>query len=356
MISTPTRVTKTSFSIIDHLYSNTPDRITEIFVPCYSISDHFPVCFTRKINGKYKTKQQHTTIKYRQYSKFKIEDFQLELSNAHIADIEMIHDPDLALDTLLAIIQSALNKHAPMKEKRVKSDILPGWFTDDIKDAIKERDKLKYSHKWSEYKIKRNQVTHLIKKHKKEFYNNAVKENKSIKYLWKNIKSLTSSCDSLKLPAHLQHKGQTLTNPEDILNAFNDHFINVSNIVSKTQYNHSYNADLKSSLDNKLGSKYFEIKYISTFEVKKIIDKLDVNKAAGIDGISAKILKLCGDAVVIPITSIINSCISSGKFPDNLKTACVLPIHKGAETEDPNNYRPISLLPTISKRGTLQIV
>ena len=45
----------------------------------------------------------------------------------------------------------------------------------------------------------------------------------------------------------------------------------------------------------------------------------------------------------------INASISSGIFPDKLKLANVIPIHKGGCKEDPNNYRPISVLPTISK-------
>ena len=349
MVTSPTRVTKSSSSIIDHLYTNRPDRIAEVLIPCYALSDHFPVCFTRHINIKGNRRQQHTSIKYRQYKNFDLNEYQSELVRSEIASIETIHDPDLALNTLLKIIQAALDKYAPIKEKRVKSVNLPGWFTDDIKLAIKERDQLKYSQNWTEYNTKRNKVTQLIKKRKAEFYNSAVKHNKSTHFLWKNIKSITSNDASLKLPTNLYHDGNLLSDTKDILNAFNDHFINVSNIVKKTQYDPSFNSKLKSSLDNKLGDKYFDVTYISTHEVKQIIDKLDINKAPGVDGISPKILKLCGDHIIAPITSILNNSISSGKFPEGLKTAYVLPIHKGSDRDDPNNYRPISILPTISK-------
>ena len=51
-VSKPTRVTESSSTIIDHIYSTKPENIIESFVPSLSISDHFPICFTRKINNK----------------------------------------------------------------------------------------------------------------------------------------------------------------------------------------------------------------------------------------------------------------------------------------------------------------
>ena len=65
--------------------------------------------------------------------------------------------------------------------------------------------------------------------------------------------------------------------------------------------------------------------------------------------IGPKILKICGDSIVTPITFIINKCISEGIFPDSFKTASVIPLHKNGSKLDPNNYRPISILPTLSK-------
>jgi hypothetical protein len=84
-------------------------------------------------------------------------------------------------------------------------------------------------------------------------------------------------------------------------------------------------------------------------EVKQYIENLDSTKSTGLDGISAKILKSCGDSIVIPITSMINNSIRLGIFPDKLKEARVIPLFKSSDRSDPNNYRPISILPTISK-------
>ena len=55
LVNKPTRMSKKSSTIIDHIYTNRNDRVTEIFVSPLSLSDHFPVCMTRKIKKKKKT-------------------------------------------------------------------------------------------------------------------------------------------------------------------------------------------------------------------------------------------------------------------------------------------------------------
>ena len=87
----------------------------------------------------------------------------------------------------------------------------------------------------------------------------------------------------------------------------------------------------------------------TTDEVEEIIKKLDIKKAADIYGISTKVVKDGGFVMVEIITLLFNLSISQGKFPDALKNAKVIPIHKDDSRLEMSNYRPISLLPTLSK-------
>ena len=135
----------------------------------------------------------------------------------------------------------------------------------------------------------------------------------------------------------------------NVINALNRHFVNIPEIVTKAPFNPKNFEDFKIYLDNTIKNNYFDIQFITALEVRHMIEKLDNNKATGLDGISPKILKLCKDFISKPISVIINSCISTGIFPVNLKKASVKPLFKGGDKSDPNNYRPVSVLPTISK-------
>lgn len=84
-------------------------------------------------------------------------------------------------------------------------------------------------------------------------------------------------------------------------------------------------------------------------ETLLLINSLKTNTASGHDCISSITLKTVNTLIVKPLTHIFNLCIQQGIFPDSLKKAIVIPIHKGGITTDLNNYRPISLTTQISK-------
>ena len=79
------------------------------------------------------------------------------------------------------------------------------------------------------------------------------------------------------------------------------------------------------------------------------INKLDSTKASGLDGLGPKIIKLADQALSPSIATLINKSIATGQFPAQLKYTKEHTIHKGGEKSNPSNYRPISILPTVSK-------
>ena len=92
----------------------------------------------------------------------------------------------------------------------------------------------------------------------------------------------------------------------------------------------------------------FIIAHISEEEVLKIIESLP-NKSTGPASLPLKLLKMIADIIVVPLCNIINLSFSTGVFPDVLKIAKVIPLHKGGSTEELNNFRPISLLSIFDK-------
>ena len=78
-----------------------------------------------------------------------------------------------------------------------------------------------------------------------------------------------------------------------------------------------------------------------------MINELKPNKAVGLDKVSSRLLKDAADIVAPSLTSLFN--ISTGCFPSTWKLAKISPLFKKGSKQDPSNYRPISVLPTISK-------
>ena len=93
----------------------------------------------------------------------------------------------------------------------------------------------------------------------------------------------------------------------------------------------------------------FEFSNISEEDVKKILLSLDTSKAAGMDQIPAKFLRDGAEVLALPLGNIINLSIKLSTFPEECKIAKLKPIFKKGARTDPKNYRPISLLPLVSK-------
>ena len=81
----------------------------------------------------------------------------------------------------------------------------------------------------------------------------------------------------------------------------------------------------------------------------KLLNGVKINKATGIDKISNRILKLAAPVIYKNLTDLFNLSITSGVFPSDWKIAKVSPLFKLGDLTDANNYRPISVLPTIAR-------
>ena len=155
LVTQPTRVTENSSTLTDHIYTNKPENITEINVPFYSISDHYPVCATRKCS-KPERKHQHLTIDYRDFKKFDEEKFINSIIDSNISKVENMSDVNEALNFWNKTFLHCFNKHAPLKSKRVKSASLPSWINPNINQARKKRDLFHKLKDFNQYKLWRN--------------------------------------------------------------------------------------------------------------------------------------------------------------------------------------------------------
>lgn len=125
----------------------------------------------------------------------------------------------------------------------------------------------------------------------------------------------------------------------------NDFFTNVANeIVENLEPASLCPLDIISdSSTTALDSHFREVSYI---EVRDTINSLKNKNSRDIYGLNSEIIKYVKEIILIPLTKLINDCIRNNIFPDTLK---VIPVYKNGSTENLNNYRPISLIPVVSK-------
>ncbi len=123
----------------------------------------------------------------------------------------------------------------------------------------------------------------------------------------------------------------------------NDYFCSQSNIEdgAATIPNDIISFQSSVTLSNVIASEY---------EINSLLRGVDISKACGPDGIGNRIIKICANGITSAFTHLVNLSLSSGIFPDQWKAANVIPLFKTKEDcESKLNYRPISLLDSLSK-------
>ena len=157
-VSTPTRVTPSSKTLIDHIYSTDVAHILETCVPVIGVSNHYPICCTWSKKGEKIPKVGHSHLTYRSFARFDESGFLNNLNNAPFDKVYNHTDPEEALATWYSVFLKVLDKHPPRKKRRIKYSFKLGWLTLEILDAMRYRDyllKLKLLDEYNNNKKKR---------------------------------------------------------------------------------------------------------------------------------------------------------------------------------------------------------
>ena len=141
-----------------------------------------------------------------------------------------------------------------------------------------------------------------------------------------------------------------VTEEKEVAAIFNSFFVKKINSL-KSNIDPSHIKDPLERISAKVKDKNlkFSLKTVTVKAVEKIMKQMKKKKSKGKDGISQECLLLGQEALVAPLTAIINHSISTGIFPTQWKEAVVVPILKKGDAKDPKNYRPVSCLAAASK-------
>ena len=86
-------------------------------MPDYSVSDHFPIAGTYRLNNVKTTENQHTRVSYRRFKNNSSEEFHNDLQCQDLKDVELCIHPNESLKQVCHVINTNLSKHAPYKRK-----------------------------------------------------------------------------------------------------------------------------------------------------------------------------------------------------------------------------------------------
>ena len=354
LISNPTRVTDKSSALIDLAFTNDVNNIAKSGVIHCGMSDHNIIYVVRKFVPP---KRQEIKKEIRNLKYFVAEHFIHDLSNMPWEDIENIDNPNVAWKFWESNFKTVLDRHAPIRHKRVKRSSIP-WLNSDIKQMMRNRDfhkkqsvKHGSGYHWRLYQTLRNKVNTEIRKNKSYYFREKIAECNinDPKNTWKLLNSLMGRNNKSNLIKEIKIDDKTITENDHISEAFNDFFINIGSTLASdvTRLSpNNVNTYLKLPDSN---SPSFHFTYIPVENVLMTLRHLKVFKSTGIDKIPAKMLRIAADVIAPSLTYIFNLSLSTGEFVDDWKNARVTPIYKDGNRQIVGNYRPISVLPIISK-------
>ena len=185
---------------------------------------------------------------------------------------------------------------------------------------------------------------------KQTFYHERCTQFKhNTKKLWETMNAaINKKHDKTSVIDELTINGISVIEPNAIANTLGNYFANVSETYAKRVPKPKRNPDeLLKLIHTNINSLYF--KPTTQLEILDIISKLPNKPSSGYDKISNNLLKEIKSEIAVPLVQLFNKSMSHGKFPNAMKVSEVVPLHKGKSKKIPENYRPISLLVTISK-------
>ena len=347
VINKPTRVTETSATLIDNIWTNDVNYHCSGIL--YSnISDHFPVFSTFSLPVISQNSQ--ITIIKRIINDAYINTFLKELNTYKWEDNLQTVGVQECFDSYMQKFSSLYDKHFPFREFKVKEKhIDKQYITQAIKTSIKERNRLqKLNAKWpitygAIFRKYRNTLTSIIRaakiNHVKSKIKNAEGDSKNT---WNIINGILGR-NKNKYPDFIKDNGKILENNEEIAEAFNAHFSNIVRNLNNAEPSTPFTQYLP------VPTPYsFFLQPTSQHEIVNVISSLK-KTSPGYDDIDITVIKK-GNRIISPfLEKIINKSFLEGVFPQSLKIARIVPIYKKGDKSIISNYRPVSILSTFSK-------
>ena len=358
-ITHPTCITKSTATLIDNIF------ISQSWLEKYNsgilvndMSDHLPSIVSIK-NLKL-SKRVPVQITSRDTRTKNINALKNSLKKINWCEIIEPSSPSKSMSNLHERLRHDIDHFTPLKTYCINSKKArrEPWVSAGIQISIRKSKKLYRTilHKdatdanRAKYKAYATLLQHLKRQSKCMYYGEkCMSFRHNTKKLWSVINDISakqndksSLIDCLRISNVLEYDANK------IANKFGEYFASVGKSYSDKVANPVH--DWKYYCDKiERNTRTLYMKPCTEFELQKLIRNLPSKTSSGHDNISNVLLKSIGDYLVTPLTRIFNDSIQLGIFPEIMKLADIVPLYKSKEKYLETNYRPISLLTTMSK-------
>jgi hypothetical protein len=319
-------------NMLDPFYCNTQNSYKCCQLPPVMSGDHNMIRMTPTY--KPKLKQNKPTV----ISKISMDDASIETLNACF-DLTLwdlfIEECGGDVNVLTSLVTSYISFCAELHLPRVNVTIYPNskpWMTSEIRRAVVDKHR---SYGTEEYQEKQKFLNRQVKAAKAKYRTKVegLFKSNDVREAWRGLRVLTGMDQQQKDPALLQEPGSA-----DRLNRFYARFDC-----------RDFNNELEECRIRLIEAPPSDICEVPEETVRKALNKIQVRKATGPDGISGRLIKSCMQSLIRIIHVIFNMSISTSTYPSVWKVGEIVPVSKKPLPVCDNDLRPVTLTAILSK-------
>lgn len=333
----PTHFSTHASTAIDHFVTSSIDKVrrfSQISLP--GISKHDLIFLSFECDMGLTAKPPRMA---RRLDRMNVDDLLADAMAVDWMRLFCVADVDTLVDSFSNEVLQLLDVHAPLAPCSSRKSHNP-WFDSDVDKALVDRDlaylewkRVRTGEKFCRFKVLRNRAAQVVSLAKKRFYARKLRTVAPSRQLWSSLRRLgfVSGSDEDVPPFTVDELNSHFTT-RPVYSDF-PRVIAVTDpmLASPQRLDHS-----------------FSFRCFTESEVVASINSIKSN-SVGLDLIPVSFIKALLPVVLPIVTHVLNSIVTKSVFPAFWKRAKVLPLRKSSRLRSPDDYRPISILPSLSK-------
>ena len=338
-------------STIDHVYSHAL-AIEDATTLSSTMTDHWPVAATLDLQVRGAGVKQ---VQRRNFKGIIPAELESALESWDWPATYALHSPDQVLAHIRAGILSALDQVAPVRTCQVKEG--PAlYLSKETREVMRKRDLAKDK---KLYRVLRNKATNLVRRDRLRANLATLREAKGDQQvLWRLADQVLGKGRSVT-PHLVAPDGSVVERDGDAAELMNAHLVKKvellrAGIRGTPAGGPASPAILPPSPSPAAAAPAtprFSFAFTNAARITKLIKGLSNTTALGLDGIPVSVYKMGVEVLAPPVAHLVNRSLSEGQVPSELKAGRIIPIHKGKgkDRTSPASYRPVCILPAVSK-------